>query len=423
MDSLNSSILLDVSELLSTISANILLDLPVFCEDTTEPYFRAPASFLPIRERREETLQNSVPLLQLPGSIIREILKTLDAEDAVSLGRSCRQLHGIVFGVEGEKYWEDKVQEIKPSISLFQNNRKAAEIFRRCATMRKHWRQAQYTQHTIEGHMSLIKCIEIEEKKGILVTGSSDKKVKIWKINEKTLINEKVFSGQNCGIVGLSLNNDNIRIGYKNGVIKDINMVSGTAHEVVTGFQVNGFTFNEQLVLGYERTVTLLDPNKLEIIGEYRQHKRPITYSKLFNSQLGVSSSFDKTVEFWDIRNLQQTAIRLKGHHAGVNHFDFIEDKIITCSNDKSIMVWDYRKPEFPLKTLQNHTGEVIFIKHENDKIISSSKDMTLSLIDSQNFSLINTINTHSVVSSFTYDDRYLFCGCSSGELMLFDFS
>ncbi|EDR23950.1 F-box and WD domain protein, putative, partial [Entamoeba dispar SAW760] len=226
------------------------------------------------------------------------------------------------------------------------------------------------------------------EKKGILVTGSSDKKVKVWKINEKTLINEKVFSGQNCGIVGLTLNNDNIRIGYKNGVIKDINIVSGIANEVVTGFQVNGFTFNEQLVLGYERTVTLLDPNKLEIIGEY-----------------------------------QQTAIRLKGHHAGVNHFDFIEDKIITCSNDKNIMVWDYRKPEIPLKILQNHTGEVIFIKHENDKIISSSKDMTLSLIDSQNFNLINTINTHSIVSSFTYDDRYLFCGCSSGELMLFDFS
>ena len=117
MDTLNTSTLLDVSELLSTISANILLDLPVFCEDTTEPYFRAPASFLPIRERREETLQNSVPLLQLPGSIIREILRTLPAQNAVSLGRSCRQLHTTIFGPEGEGYWKHKIEEIKPSES------------------------------------------------------------------------------------------------------------------------------------------------------------------------------------------------------------------------------------------------------------------------------------------------------------------
>ena len=123
------------------------------------------------------------------------------------------------------------------------------------------------------------------------------------------------------------------------------------------------------------------------------------------------------------MRSLNETIIKLKGHHAGVNHFDFIEDKIVTASNDKIVMVWDYRKADTPLKTIQNHTGEVIYIKHANDKVISSSKDMTLSLLDAKDFSLINTINTHSVVTSFTYDDQHLFCGCSTGELLMYDFA
>ena len=185
MDTLNTSTLLDVSELLSTISANILLDLPVFCEDTTEPYFRAPASFLPIRERREETLQNSVPLLQLPGSIIREILRTLSAQDAVSLGRSCKQLHNIIFGNEGEGYWKHKIDEIKPSESVLKEKLKPSETYRKCATMRKNWRQSKFHQNNCEGHTSLIKCVELNGAKGTLITGSSDKKVKIWKIDGK----------------------------------------------------------------------------------------------------------------------------------------------------------------------------------------------------------------------------------------------
>ena len=423
MDALNTSTLLDVSELLSTISANILLDLPVFCEDTTEPYFRAPASFLPIRERREETLQNSVPLLQLPGTTIREILRTLPAQDAVSLGRSCRQLHNIIFGPEGEGYWKHKIDEIKPSESVLKEKLKPCETYRKCATMRKNWRQGKFNKTTCEGHTSLIKCIELNGSKGTLITGSSDKKVKIWKIDGKNLVIGKTFSGQNCGVVGLYLNDDNLRIGYKNGVIKDINITSGNAHENATGNQVTGFTFSNNIILGYERTVALYDSQTMKLLGEYSQHRRPIAYSKLFNQQIGASASFDKTVDFWDVRMLNQTAVKLKGHHAGVNHFDFIEDKVVTASNDKNVMVWDYRKPDMPLKTIQNHTGEVIYIKHANDKFISSSKDMTLSLFDAKDYSLINTINTHSTVNSFTYDDQYLFCGCSSGELLMYDFA
>ncbi|ELP95028.1 F-box/WD repeat-containing protein, putative [Entamoeba invadens IP1] len=423
MDSLNTSTLLDVSELLSTISANILLDLPVFCEDTTEPYFRAPASFLPIRERREETLQNSVPLLQLPGTTIREILKTLTAEDAVSLGWSCRQLHGIIFGTEGELYWEQQLRVLQPSESLLRVASKPAETYRRCATMRRHWKQSQYTQSTVEGHMSLVKCIELDGTRGVVVTGSSDKKVKVWKIDGKSLIMGKTIAGQNCGVVGLDLKGDDLRIGYKNGVIKDVNLSSGNSQEFAVGSTVTGFTYCGEVVVGYERTVSLYDAKTLKSVGEYNLHRRPVSYAKLYTPQMGTSASFDKSVDFWDLRKLDMTAIRLKGHHAGVNHFDFCKEKIITASNDKTLMVWDIRKPDVPIKTLQNHTAEVIYVRHQNDKVVASSKDMTLSIFNDNDFSQIGMINTRSVVSSFIYDDQFMFCGCSSGEILMYDYS
>ncbi|ELP85388.1 WD repeat-containing protein, putative [Entamoeba invadens IP1] len=423
MDALNTSTLLDVSELLSTISANILLDLPVFCEDTTEPYFRAPASFLPIRERREETLQNSVPLLQLPGITIKEILKNFHrAEDAVSLGRSCRQLHNVVFGQDGEAYWNSQLEDIKPSPSVLKNASKPSETYRKCALMRKHWRQSLYSEHTSDGHMSLVKCIEYDGSRGTLVTGSSDKKVKVWKVDGSNLVLGKTIPGQNCGVVGLDLNGDDLRIGYKNGVIKHTNILNGTTKEFTTGTVVTGFSFCGSCIVSYERSVILFDSEKGTNIGEYNLHRRPVSYAKMYNTQMGTSASFDKSVDFWDTRKLNAAAIRLKGHRAGVNHFDFCDNTIITASNDKMLMVWDIRKPEVPFKTIQNHTAEVIFVKHLYDKVVASSKDMTMSLFDTKDFSLINTINTRSVVSSFTYDDQYLFCGCSSGEILLYDF-
>ncbi|KAL7713046.1 F-box/WD repeat-containing protein [Entamoeba marina] len=423
MDNMNTSTLLDVSELLSTISANILLDLPVFCEDTTEPYFRAPAPFLPTREGRDEILQNSVPLLQLSNTTIQHILSSLSTKDAISFGRTCRQLRGVVFGKESEMYWKHKVEELKPSESIIQTTSNPAEAYQKCSTMRRHWKAGEWTQSTTEAHISLIKCLELDGVKQTLVTGSSDKKVKTWKLDGRNITNKNTYSGQNCGVVGLLLNGDNLRIGYKNGVIKDVDMQNGSTTEVATGSVTTGFSFCGNVVVAYERAVTLFDSEKLQVIGEYTQHHRPVNYSKLYTPQIGTSASCDKTVDFWDIRNIKTTSIRLKGHHAGVNYFDFCDEKIVTASNDKTMMVWDLRKHDTPLKTLQNHTAEVIFVKQGTDKFISSSKDMKISLFSSTDFSLINTINTHSVVSSLTFDDQYLFCGCSSGELLMYDFS
>ncbi len=204
---------------------------------------------------------------------------------------------------------------------------------------------------TLKGHKGTIYCIaEIDNNK--IISGSEDSTLKIWDIQKSKMqcvltLNDPNKSKINSIIVlketsfVLTGNDDNLI------KIWNINDDSGFVTNYLEGHSCTVwclvvFSDDELLASGSsDNLVKIWDLVNLKLLYSLEGHENTISSIIVLRNELLASSSWDNTCKIWNL-NARNCLYTLVGHKDIVwGIIELQNGDIATCSNDKSIIIWE----------------------------------------------------------------------------------
>ena len=213
-----------------------------------------------------------------------------------------------------------------------------------------------------QAHEKIIVCM-IELKNKMVATGSYDKTIKIWSLNDEQHMLEKTI--QEDGKV----------------------------------FSLLEFE-NNMLLSAIDKT-----PDDVQEIAQIRQD--------------------DIVIRLWDLNNPNQKSLfDFKGHSLRVNALVKCNDKFFaSCSNDNTIIIWDYVFRKI-LKKLDGHTDCILcMILLNNGKLCSGSADTTIRIWNWENGTCEKTLTGHNhwVKCLAQLSNDYIISGSQDNIIKIWD--
>ncbi len=207
---------------------------------------------------------------------------------------------------------------------------------------------------SLSGHRDFISSmIFLNEFQPLLITGSADRTIKIWKLSNNSCIQNIIaHAGPIFCLMYLG---------------KSL-FVSGSADHFIKIWNVdNGACFKK--IQCHTDNVTSL-----------------ATFSSMRKNFI-ASGSWDATIKIWDYEGEDDSISTLVGHESNVNCLLYLEnwDKelLVSGSKDKNIKLWNVLKGEV-IRTSKGHEGEVTSMLNltsvEISMIVSGSEDKSLRI-------------------------------------------
>lgn len=376
----------------------------------------------------------------LPNEIILQIFSYLDAKNlcrivmrtctlfcAIALDESLwRPLYYLNWGDHGVHFvYSSGVREDEGHDLL---NWRA--LFTRQSCTENNWWRGRYEVNTLEGHKGAVRCMHFSGN--TLVTGSADKTIKIWSMDDgkciETLHDNKwtrclrydsasstlvttgmdstqakiwnlttntavhVLEVQRGWITSLQMSLPVIVTGSLDGMIRVWDMATASAanQQPCTAFN-SGHDSLRSLCLvgdilmsaGIERNLLLWDlrvrPTTTPVVSvEGAAHGN---YCAMFDSHSHmVASGSNGVVAVGDLRRTNAPPLSiLKGHTDVVSCLQFAGHKLVTGSMDQTVRVWDTSSMQCA-QTLHGHESWVWDLQFDPDKIVTVSGDKMVKM-------------------------------------------
>ncbi|XP_074644813.1 uncharacterized protein LOC141901465 [Tubulanus polymorphus] len=302
----------------------------------------------------------------LPASISLYILSFLDPVSLCYASTVCRVWNTLA---NDPSLWQRFCSQYKWRLSaageqkqvihhlLPDGNIHWKQVFAERFRLRNNWLHGRCQVRTFEGHTQGISCVQFDDTR--IVSGSSDKMIKVWNIRTNTPWSVQTLVGHSGTVRCLHLDGNRLVSGSTDRTIKvwDLSMQqswSSIACKVT--------------MTGHTDTVRCLQVDDEKII----------------------SGSYDKTLKVWDMRT-GDCRMTLRGHDGAVLCVQFDDDKIISGSSDRTIKLWNFTG--FCIMTLQAHQDAVTCLQFDKTRIISGSLDCNLKFWDINTGCCVNTID------------------------------
>jgi F-box and WD-40 domain protein CDC4 len=234
--------------------------------------------------------------------------------------------------------------------------------------------KAKCTQ-VFHGHTSTVRCLqillpaevgkkadgtpEIMPKEPLIITGSRDSNLRIWKLPKP---GDPAY-GLEAGPHG-----DDTDCPYF------VRVLTGHQHSV-RAIAAHGDT----LVSGsYDSTVRVWKISTGEMVHRLQGHALKV-YSVVLDHERNrcISGSMDNMVKVWSLDN-GALLYNLEGHSSLVGLLDLKHDRLVSAAADSTLRIWDPENGQCK-STLTAHTGAITCFQHDGQKVISGS-DRTLKL-------------------------------------------
>ena len=294
---------------------------------------------------------------------------------------------------------------------------------------------AQRERHILRGHEGAILAVAVFPDGTRIVSGSSDKTVRIWDAASGAQL--QVLKGHEGAITAIAVSPDGAYIvsGSFDETVRIWDAVRGTQLRVLQGHEddVNAVAVSPdstRIVSGsMDNTVRLWDAASGEQIQTLRGHQKRVNAVAVSpNGARVISGSRDKTIRIWDAASGEPLQV-LEGHEGAVLAVAISPDgtRIVSGSGPPTIgasakftvRVWDAANGA-QLQVLQGHEQFVtaVAVSPDGARIISGSNDTTIRIWDATSGELLLVLHGHqrpvSDIAVFPDDARIV---SSSGIL------
>jgi len=374
-----------------------------------------------------ESMHHPSELETIPNEIFLNIMRYLDH---TSVGRLAQVNKHFKSLSEERLLWKDfflSRYESKLPTEYDEHTFDFQSQYRAIIQKSINWRRGYFTKQEFQGHSKAIRCIEVNAD--YIVSGSTDKMVKVW--DRKTGACIRTFYANNGGVLGISIDKNKVCTGYRTGALKAWDIASGSCTwEQNFGYYAEGFSFFNNKAATWDFSIDIWNLSTGQMERSLNQHTKKVNCVAIFNKPAQepdetdtkwlASGSADKTIKIWNLQTGECTRT-FQGHSAGVTALDLNDRMVVSGSNDKVIRVWDMKTGNSQLN-LKGHTNAIKCLKIYDDKIVSGSTDNTVRVWTMKGDQHI-TLQAHQNITCLQVDNDQILAGCSDGTIIIWDFS
>ncbi|ELP86658.1 F-box and WD domain protein, putative [Entamoeba invadens IP1] len=364
-------------------------------------------------------------LLTLPFALVIKVCKFLNKIDIFALSRTCKYFKkslnntlnttsesGNTREDDGERDTVFKASEMPRSMSPHNESFNIAI-----------WKTVTPFFHILQGHTNLIRDLDFDGECKKLVSGSSDRKIRLWNLDDFSC---RTFVGPNSCLVSTKFTAKNyIASGYHCGTIRYINWIDSRHSHVfdVSQGPIEGFypledmefvVWNET-VNGYK--YASMHQNHLF---SYSGHQRKVSIVRPYGKYF-LSGSADRTIHIWNPYDAQ-TVAKIKAHKSGIIGLEPInEHNFVSAGNDKVISFWDDRMCEKPTYSIQK---KICALSYHSDKIVCGShegKIYVYPIIPSNDCITLESNNVSGLIS-IACKQNFIAAGFKDGNIALWKY-
>lgn len=255
-----------------------------------------------------------------------------------------------------------------------------------------------------EGHTDDVESVHFSPDGKMLVSGSDDQTIRLWRVEDGTLINQLTGHTARVQTVAFAPNGKLLVSGSADDTVRIWQISKGKLLHTLNGHSDNvtevAVSQNSELIAsGSEDTTIKLwriqDGSLVTTLEGHEGEVNSVAFSP--DGQLIVSGSEDNSVRIWRVQDATQER-ELLGHNDNVVHVEFSSDGqlVASCSSDTTIKIWQVRDGTL-VHTLKGHTSTVnsITFSPDDELLVSVGSDDTMRLWRVHDGTLLHILRGH----------------------------
>ncbi|CAG8517825.1 12555_t:CDS:10 [Ambispora gerdemannii] len=313
---------------------------------------------------------------------------------------------------------------------------------------------------TLEGHCSVISCLDLDKPDGKLVTASVDDTLRVWDLTTGKYMG--ILDGHEGIVNCLQVNGNHLFTGSSDRTIRQWNLdkishkTSSTAishlsspllrgnglehydnHEEISHEEISHGEISHEEIMHEEN-------NDHENIGENAWmatldgHSGEITCLYCEDQYL-LSGSADRTMKQWDIETSQciltldilwaissTKVTSVLGENFVLDEGDFVgalqfwNYALASGTRDGAIRMWDLRTGQVH-RTLLGHAGPITSLQFNEIQVVSGSLDRSIMIWDLRTGTVFDTLTYAHAVTDLQFDANKIVCAAGDSDVLIYN--
>ncbi|MBD3350572.1 MAG: TIR domain-containing protein [Candidatus Lokiarchaeota archaeon] len=244
-----------------------------------------------------------------------------------------------------------------------------------------------------------------------LITGSIDRTVKVWQLQNGDLVHELKGHEEEVNCVNISPDGQKIISGSEDETLKlwsiDSGKVLRNLEDHKGGIFSACFSYDNKYVISgaEDKAVRIWDWNAKKTVYSLTEHETGINSVVISPNGRIIASADQKCIKLWKWRQ-SESYLTIEGHQFAVNSLDFSPkgDILISGSMDKTIRIWDVISGK-ELKRFEGHNGSINCIDISDDAkyIASASGDNFVKIWNIAKGEEVNSFKHGTYVQSTSF--------------------